>query len=59
MIYWFTGRSSNLDEDIMGSTGHKYRFEAVTGYFMQDEPETDPYTFDYVRLARLVLSGSI
>lgn len=25
------------------------RFAAVTGYFRQDDPATDPDTFDYVR----------
>ena len=25
------------------------RFTAVTGYFLQDDPATDPDTFDYVR----------
>lgn len=49
MIYWHTGRSSELNNTTMSSTGPKYRFESVPGYFMQDEPETDPYTFDYVR----------
>lgn len=49
LIYWFTGRSSSLKKDIMGSANRNYRFEAVPGYFMQDEPETDPNTFDYVR----------
>lgn len=25
------------------------RYTAVPGYFLQDEPDTDPATFDYVR----------
>lgn len=33
----------------MGSIDRKFQYEAVTGYFMQDDPKTDPATFDYVR----------
>jgi hypothetical protein len=33
----------------MATSSHKYQFESVPGYFMQDDPETDPFTFDYVR----------
>jgi len=25
-----------------------YKYEAVTGFFKQDDPTTDPRTFDYV-----------
>jgi hypothetical protein len=31
------------------------RFSTVTGYFLQDDPETDPNGFDYVRYRALVL----
>lgn len=34
----------------MGSMTRSYQYEAVTGYFMQDDLKTDPLTFDYVRL---------
>lgn len=30
-------------------TTPKFRFTTVTGYFQQDDPATDPETFDYVR----------
>lgn len=29
--------------------GSEIEFSTVSGYFMQDEPTTDPSTFDYVR----------
>lgn len=31
------------------STSGYIHYETVTGYFLQDEPYTDPETFDYVR----------
>lgn len=33
----------------MGSISRKYQYEAVTGYFLQDDPKTDPDAFEYVR----------
>ncbi|KAL1590322.1 hypothetical protein WHR41_01236 [Cladosporium halotolerans] len=33
----------------MGSIDRKFQYEAVTGYFMQDDPKTDPATFDYTK----------
>lgn len=30
------------------STSGYIHYETVTGYFLQDEPYTDPETFDYV-----------
>lgn len=38
----------------MGSAPNvSFKFEAVTGFFMQDELSTDPVTFDYVRCRAL------
>jgi len=31
------------------------KYSTVTGFFLQDEPTTDPVTFDYVCLAPLDL----
>jgi hypothetical protein len=31
----------------MANADHKYKYEAVTGYFLQDNPKTDPDTFEY------------
>jgi hypothetical protein len=28
------------------------KYTTVTGYFLQDDPDSDPSTFDYVRKAR-------
>jgi len=33
-------------------------YSTVTGYFLQDDPATDPSTFDYVRL-HITLSAPI
>lgn len=33
----------------MAGSRHKYQYEAVTGYFLQDDPKTDPDSFEYVR----------
>ncbi|KAM0722617.1 hypothetical protein Q7P37_002058 [Cladosporium fusiforme] len=33
----------------MGSISRKYEYEAVTGYFMQDDPKTDADSFDYTK----------
>jgi hypothetical protein len=30
------------------------RFTTVTGYFLQDDPSTDPDTFDYVRYPNII-----
>ena len=32
----------------MENTNQKVKYEAVTGYFLQDDPKTDPNTFEYV-----------
>lgn len=29
--------------------GNEIRYSTVRGYFLQDEPDTNPATFDYVR----------
>lgn len=31
------------------------RFTTVTGYFLQDDPATDPDTFDYVRYPNILV----
>lgn len=39
----------------MNATNSTYgyiHYETVSGYFLQDEPYTDPETFDYVRKPR-------
>jgi hypothetical protein len=28
------------------------KYTTITGFFLQDDPKTDPSTFDYVRFAR-------
>ena len=48
LVYWLFGTSSPSSGDNMGSISHKYEYEAVTGYFLQDDPKTDPDTFEYV-----------
>jgi hypothetical protein len=35
------------------------RFTTVTGYFLQDDPSTDPDTFDYVRFEGVGISGGV
>jgi hypothetical protein len=30
-------------------------YSAVTGYFLQDEPDTNPTTFDYVLLTHVII----
>jgi len=48
LIYWIFGRESYSKEEIMGTSDQKVQYEAVTGYFLQDDPKTDPNTFEYV-----------
>jgi hypothetical protein len=36
----------------MGNVSQKARYEAVTGYFLQDDPKTNPDTFEYACLFR-------
>ncbi|KAK5131694.1 hypothetical protein LTR08_000748 [Meristemomyces frigidus] len=38
-----------MDGAPQASHSHEFEFEAVTGFFMQDDPATDAETFDYVR----------
>lgn len=33
------------------------RFTTVTGYFLQDDPATDPDTFDYVRDPNIIVKA--
>jgi hypothetical protein len=33
----------------MDTTSQKYEYETVPGYFFQDDPSTNPNTFDYAR----------
>jgi len=38
---------------IEQSNGGEYiKYSTVTGYFQQDDPATDPNTFDYVGMRR-------
>lgn len=39
----------------MAESSHKYQYEAVTGYFLQDDPKTDPDSFEYVSLLLIPL----
>ena len=48
LIYWLFGHASYSNEDKMTSGSQKVKYEAVTGYFLQDDPKTDPNTFEYV-----------
>ena len=48
LIYWLFGLTSYSYEDKMTGGSQKTQYEAVTGYFLQDDPETDPDTFEYV-----------
>jgi hypothetical protein len=34
------------------------RFTTVTGYFLQDDPSTDPDTFDYVRHPNIIAKNT-
>ena len=36
----------------------KYDFEAVTGFFMQDDPATNASTFDYVSIRHYEICDS-
>lgn len=48
LIYWLFGHTSLPDKDKMENYSQKVKYEAVTGYFLQDDPKTDPNTFEYV-----------
>ena len=48
LIYWLFGHASHSNEDKMIGGSQKVKYEAVTGYFLQDDPKTDPNTFEYV-----------
>lgn len=47
---WYLVVQSSNGPAIMGNTDQaKWRFETVTGFFVQDEPDTSE-SFDYVSL---------
>jgi hypothetical protein len=48
LIYWLFGHDSLPNKNKMESHKQKVKYEAVTGYFLQDDPKTDPNTFEYV-----------
>ena len=48
LIYWLFGHASYSNQDKMENQSQKFKYEAVTGYFLQDDPKTDPDTFEYV-----------
>lgn len=48
LIYWLFGNASVPSKDKMENHSQKFKYEAVTGYFLQDDPKTDPDTFEYV-----------
>lgn len=48
LIYWIFGHASYSSKETMENTNQKVKYEAVTGYFLQDDPKTDPNTFEYV-----------
>jgi len=49
LIYWLFGHSSFSSKDKMDNSNQRTQYEAVTGYFLQDDPKTDPDSFEYVR----------
>jgi hypothetical protein len=48
LIYWLFGHASYSKNNKMTGGSQKFKYEAVTGYFLQDDPKTDPDTFEYV-----------
>lgn len=48
LIYWFFGHASYPTDNKMTGSSQAFKYEAVTGYFLQDDPKTDPDTFEYV-----------
>jgi hypothetical protein len=48
LIYWLFGNASIPSRNNMENHSHEFKYEAVTGYFLQDDPKTDPDTFEYV-----------
>jgi hypothetical protein len=48
LIYWLFGNASLPNKNEMENQKQKVKYEAVTGYFLQDDPKTDPNTFEYV-----------
>jgi hypothetical protein len=53
LIYWLFGPTIYSKKDAMANTSHKYKYEAITGYFLQDDPRTDPDSFEYARYSSL------
>jgi hypothetical protein len=53
LIYWLFGPTLYSKENTMANISHKYKYEAVTGYFLQDDPKTDPDSFEYARYSSL------
>ena len=48
LIYWLFGHAAHSDNNTMGNEDQTFQYEAVTGYFLQDDPKTDPDSFEYV-----------
>ena len=48
LIYWLFGQASYSNQGEMENHSQKVKYEAVTGYFLQDDPKTDPDSFEYV-----------
>jgi hypothetical protein len=48
LIYWLFENASISSRDKMETHSQEFKYEAVTGYFLQDDPKTDPDTFEYV-----------
>jgi hypothetical protein len=56
---WAAAAAAANDNAARAAPQPYVNYSAVTGYFLQDAPDTDPTTFDYVRTKTCTLIDKI